>query len=97
MKNKKFIDYKSENNNKLIKKNDVIPGIKISHNDHKQNYVKMIENIKNKDADYNQRNNDNHKSNYQNLSLAQLSQDNFSSPKKLNEHKGGSKRDQTGN
>jgi chloramphenicol O-acetyltransferase len=97
MKNKKFIDYKSENNNKLIKKNDVIPGIKISYNDHKQNYVKMIENIKNKEADYNQRNNDNHKSNYQNLSLAQLSQDNFSSPKKLNEHKGGSKRDQTGN
>ena len=52
----------------MIKKNDVIPGIKISHNDHKQNYVKMIENIKNKDAEYNQRNNDNHKSNYQNLS-----------------------------
>ena len=97
MKNKKFIDYKSENNNKLIKKNDIIPGIKISQNDQKQNYVKMIENIKNKEADYHLRNNDNHKSHYQNLSLAQLSQDNFSSPKKLNELKGVLKRDQTGN
>jgi hypothetical protein len=54
MKNKKFIDYKSENNNKLIKKNDVIPGIKISQNDHKQNYVKMIENINEKLAIENQ-------------------------------------------
>jgi hypothetical protein len=97
MKNKKFIDYKSENNNKLIKKNDVIPGIKISQNDQKQNYVKMIENIKNKESDYHLRNNDNHKSHYQNLSLAQLSQDNFSSPKKLNELKVALKRDQTGN
>jgi hypothetical protein len=97
MKNKKFIDYKSENNNKLIKKNDVIPGIKISQNDQEQNYVKMIENIKNKESDYHLRNNDNHKSHYQNLSLAQLSQDNFSSPKKLNELKGVLKRDQTGN
>ena len=97
MKNKKFIDYKSENNNKLIKKNDVIPGIKISQNDQKQNYVKMIENIKNKESDYHLRNNENHKSHYQNLSLAQLSQDNFSSPKKLNELKGVLKRDQTGN
>ena len=48
----------------------------------------MVEIIKNKNADHHLRNNDNNISQFQKFSLANLSQDNVSSPKKLNELKG---------
>ena len=47
----------------------------------------MVEIIKNKNADHHLRNNDNNRSQFQKFSLANLSQDNVSSPKKLNELK----------
>ena len=47
-------------NNKLIKKNDIIPVFKISQIDQKKNYAKIVENIKNNYDEHNQRNIDNH-------------------------------------